>query len=71
MVEEVFDNIYVSFKIMVKAVSLMLHGHSKSFNGVLEKNCRELLLRNVVNCSSTCMASWNNSVLEVCQTQYF
>ena len=64
-VKKVFE---VSFKI---AVSLMLHGHN-SFNEVFKKtNCCELLLRNVVNCISTCMASQNNSVLEVCQTQYF
>jgi len=66
-VEEVFDDIYVS---RVEAVSLILHGYN-SFNGVFEKNCCELLLRNVVNWGSTCMASWNNSVPEVCQTQYF
>ena len=70
-VEEVFDDIYVSFKIRVEVVSLILHGHSNSFNGVFGKNCRKLLLRNVVNCGSTCMALWKNSVLEVCQTQYF
>jgi len=70
-VEEVFDDIYVSFEIRVEAVSLILHGHSNSFNGAFGKNCRKLLLRNVVNYGSTCMASWNNSVLEVCQTQYF
>jgi len=56
-VEEVFDDIYVSFKIRVEVVSLILHGHDNCFNGVFGKNCRELLLKNMVNCGSTYMAS--------------
>jgi len=66
-----FDDIYVSFEIRVEAVSLILHRHNNSFNGTCQKNCRKLLLRNVVNCGSTCMASRNNSVPEVYHTQYF
>ena len=64
---------YVSFEIRVEAMSLILY-----FTGIttflmehFQKNCHKLLLRNMVNCGSTCMASWNNSVPEVCQTQYF
>ena len=45
-------------------MSLIFHGHNNSFNldfkGVFGKNCCKLLLRNVVNCGSTCMASQDN-----------
>ena len=57
--EKVFDRIYVSFEYMFETVSLILHGHN-SLERVFQKNCHELLLRNVVICRSICMASLNN-----------
>jgi len=35
----------------------MLHGHNNTFIGIFQKDCCKLLLRNIINYSSTCKAS--------------
>ena len=55
-----FGNTYIPFKFRFEMVSLMLHGQNNSFNGVFQKSCHKLLLRNMIICDTTCMASWNN-----------